>query len=75
MLVDRDVQPAGEVAGLERGHDLLADDAAGGGVGHGALERLRDLMLTSRSFLATVDQQAVADFLAADFQLSATRCA
>ena len=61
----RDVEAAGEVAGLERRQDLLADDAAGGDVGDRALQRRRDLDVDVAVVLGDRQQQAVADFLAA----------
>ena len=69
--IDRDVEAAGEVAGLERGQDVLANDAAGGDVGDRALQRRRHPDVDVAIVLGDRQEQAVADFLPA--QLPARR--
>ena len=64
--IDGCVQPAREVAVLERREHLLANDAAGGDVGDRTLERRRDLDVDVVIVLRDRDQQAVADLLAAE---------
>ena len=73
--VDRDVEAAGEVAGLERGQDLLADDAAGDDVGDRALQRRSDPDVNVAVVLRDREQEPVADFLASRTSSSTRRAA